>query len=140
MDPLGDFAKGKIGQRSDGDDRTGAKIQQGPADAGRAQKRRHALERRLRDSFGVHSGEGSFEVVLRFNAKVADYIREKRWHDSQELRELKGGAVELRLKLSSLVEIERWVLSWGEHARVVAPEALQAKVRKTAEILVAKYK
>ena len=27
-----------------------------------------SLEKRLRDSFGVHSGEGEFEVVIRFNA------------------------------------------------------------------------
>ena len=27
-----------------------------------------SLEKRLRDSFGVHAGEGEFEVVIRFNA------------------------------------------------------------------------
>ena len=27
-----------------------------------------SLEKRLRDSFGVHSGEGEYEVVIRFNA------------------------------------------------------------------------
>ena len=67
-----------------------------------------SLEKRLRDSFGVQSGEGQHDVVIRFDARVADYVREKKWHESQELRELKGGAVELRLKLSSLNEIERW--------------------------------
>src|SRR5262245_10885570 len=61
-----------------------------------------SLGRTLRDSFGVHSSEGSFDVVIRFNESVSDYIREKKWHPSQALRELKGGGVELRLKLSSL--------------------------------------
>ena len=61
-----------------------------------------SLEKRLRDSFGVQSGRGSFEVVVRFDEVVSDYIREKKWHDSQTLRELKNGGVELRLKLSSL--------------------------------------
>ena len=32
---------------------------------------------------------------------------EKKWHDSQQLRELRGGGVELRLKLSSLAEVAR---------------------------------
>ncbi len=36
-----------------------------------------SLEKRLRDSFGVQSGHGSFDVVIRFNELVADYIREK---------------------------------------------------------------
>ena len=49
-----------------------------------------SLEKRLRDSFGVHSGEGEFEVVIRFNARVADYIREKKWHESQQLARIEG--------------------------------------------------
>lgn len=92
-----------------------------------------SLEKRLRDSFGVHSGQGEFDVVLRFNELVADYIREKKWHDSQQLRELKEGGVELRLRLSSLVEIERWVLSWGGNAVVVRPPELATAVRRAAE-------
>ena len=91
-----------------------------------------SLEERLRNSFGVHSGAGQYEVVIHFNARVADYIREKRWHESQELRELKGGRVELRLKLSGLVEIERWVLGWGGDAKVIRPRELIDAVRKSA--------
>ena len=94
-----------------------------------------SLEKRLRDSFGVHSGEGQYQVVLRFTPQVADFIREKRWHDSQQLRELKGGGVELRLKLSSLIEIERWVLSWGQNARVLQPPELVESVRKAARAM-----
>jgi predicted DNA-binding transcriptional regulator YafY len=94
--------------------------------------KKFSLEKELRDSFGVHSGEGEFEVVLRFNARAADYIREKKWHESQQLRELKNGGVELRLSLSSLVEIERWVLSWGGDAKVILPRELAAAVRRSA--------
>jgi proteasome accessory factor B len=91
-----------------------------------------SLEKRLRDSFGVHSGEGQYEVVIRFNARAADYIREKKWHESQQLRELKGGAVQLAFKLSSLVEIARWILSWGGDARAIRPKELVAAVRRSA--------
>lgn len=96
-----------------------------------------SLEKRLRDSFGVHSAEGQFEVVLRFSSKVADYIREKRWHDSQVLKELKDGSVELKMKLSSLGEVERWVLSWGGNAQVVRPKELAKSVRESAKRLLA---
>lgn len=91
-----------------------------------------SLESRLRDSFGVHSGEGKFDVVLRFNPRVADYIREKKWHGSQQMRELRSGGVELRIQLSSLVEIERWVLSWGGDAVVVKPRELAEAVKQAA--------
>ena len=100
-----------------------------------ARPEKFSLEKRLRGSFGVRSGEGEHEVVIRFNARAADYVREKKWHESQQLRELRGGGVELRLKLSSLMEIERWVLSWGGDATVVKPRELVEAVKKSAEAI-----
>jgi len=91
-----------------------------------------SLEERLRGSFGVLSGRGKFEVVIRFHERVADYVREKKWHKSQQLRELRGGGIELRLKLSSLAEIGRWVLSWGGDAVVVRPAELAQSVKQAA--------
>lgn len=94
---------------------------------------RFSLDQRLRDSFGVHSGHGEFEIRIQFNEIVADYIREKKWHPSQRLSELEDGGVELFLKLSSLVEIQRWVLGWGGNAVVRHPPELAASVRLAAE-------
>jgi proteasome accessory factor B len=98
-----------------------------------AQPHRFSLAKRLRDSFGVHSAQGDFTVVLRFDELMADYIREKKWHPSQQLRELESGGVELRLKLSSLVEIQRWILGWGGHAVVIEPPDLVASIKAAAE-------
>ncbi len=96
-----------------------------------------SMDERLRGSFGVHSGEGRFEVVVRFSPRVADYIREKRWHPSQAIIERRDGGVELRLKLSSLVEIERWVLGWGGKAKVIRPNELVRSVRAAAKAILA---
>lgn len=96
-----------------------------------------SVEKILRDSFGVHSAQGDYHVVIRFDSYAADYIREKRWHPSQELRELKDGGLELRLKLSSLGEIQRWILGWGGSAVVVAPPELINSVTKAAQNLIA---
>jgi proteasome accessory factor B len=95
-----------------------------------------SVEKILRDSFGVHSGQGDYTVVVRFDNYAADYIREKRWHPSQQLRELKDGGVELRLKLSSLGEIQRWVLGWGGSAVVVEPPELVSAVRNAADVMI----
>jgi len=97
-----------------------------------ARPQKFSLEKRLRDSFGVQSGQGSFEVVIQFNELVADYIREKKWHDSQVLRELKDGGLELRMKLSSLAEVERWVLGWAGNARVLQPAELVESIAQAA--------
>jgi predicted DNA-binding transcriptional regulator YafY len=94
-----------------------------------------SLDRRLRGSFGVHSGQGEYEVVIRFGARAADYIREKRWHDSQELHDRRDGGLDLHLKLTSLQEVERWVLSWGGDAAVVSPRELAESVRSAAQRL-----
>ena len=96
-----------------------------------------SLEKRLRDSFGVHAGEGKFDVVLRFTPRAADYIREKKWHPSQSLRDLKDGGAELRMKLSSLAEVQRWVLSWGGEAKVLKPRELAESVKNAAQAVLA---
>jgi predicted DNA-binding transcriptional regulator YafY len=101
-----------------------------------ARPQKFSIEKILRDSFGVHSGQGEFRVVIRFDSFAADYIREKRWHPSQELRELKDGGLELHLKLSSLGEIQRWVLGWGGSATVLEPPELVRSVRESAERIV----
>jgi predicted DNA-binding transcriptional regulator YafY len=99
--------------------------------------KKFSLEHRLRGSFGVVAGQGDHEIVVQFTAAVSDYIREKKWHDSQELRELDDGGVELRLSLNSLPEIERWILSWAGHARVLKPKELRESVRAAARDILA---
>jgi len=94
-----------------------------------------SLEKRLRDSFGVHSGEGRFDVVIRFAPRAADYIREKKWHPSQSLRQFKDGSVELKMRLSSLGEVQRWILSWGGEAKVLQPPELARSVRQAAKAI-----
>lgn len=100
-----------------------------------AKPKNFSLEKRLRDSFGVQSADGEFQVIIRFNEFAADYIREKKWHASQKIRELNDGGLELDLRLSSLVEVQRWVLGWGGHAVVIAPPALVESVHRAAKNL-----
>jgi predicted DNA-binding transcriptional regulator YafY len=49
------------------------------------------------------------------------------------LRELKGGGAELKMKLSSLAEVQRWVLSWGGDAKVLKPSELAQAVQLSAK-------
>lgn len=99
-----------------------------------------SVQKTLRDSFGVHSGKARHEVVIHFDASVADYIREKRWHPSQKLRPLPRGGVALQMQISSLPEVERWVLSWSGNAVPVAPPELVAAVKRAAQQTLAQLK
>jgi predicted DNA-binding transcriptional regulator YafY len=55
-------------------------------------------------------------------------VRERIWHPSQKIQETSDGGLELTLQLSSLHEIEPWVLSWAEHVRVLGPAELKKRV------------
>ncbi len=39
------------------------------------------------------------------------------------------------MKLSSLAEVERWVLGWAGNAKVLQPPELAEKVRQSAEAI-----
>lgn len=98
-----------------------------------------SIQKYLKGSFGIFTGEDDFEVVIEFDPWAAVLIRERKWHPTQQIQELTGGRLRLSLRLSNLPEIERWVLSWGFHATVIRPEALRASLRKVVVDLAERY-
>jgi proteasome accessory factor B len=99
-----------------------------------------SIEAFLSDSLGVFSSQGEVHVVkIRFTAWAAQLVRERAWHSSQKQRELPGGEVELELRLSSLLEVERWILSFGVHARVLQPAELVRSLRERIASMAALY-
>jgi proteasome accessory factor B len=91
--------------------------------------KKFSLQDQLKDSLGVFSGKGKHNIRIRFDKFAAQLVRERVWHPSQQIQELTGGEIEFRLTLSSLHEIEPWVLSWGEHATVIGPNDLTKRLR-----------
>jgi predicted DNA-binding transcriptional regulator YafY len=90
-----------------------------------------SVDKLLKGSFGVHSGGKTMEMTVWFDRARAQLVREKKWHHSQEIREMGNGELEVTFELSSFVEIVPWILGWGEHARAVDPPELVAEVRRT---------
>lgn len=90
-------------------------------------------------ALGVLGGTGDYQVVIRFAANVAERIREREWHESQEMHDLPGGILELRLRLGALTEVEQWILSWGAAAEVISPPELRTRIRQTAKAMSATY-
>jgi predicted DNA-binding transcriptional regulator YafY len=93
----------------------------------------------LRGSFTVLKGHEDYEVVIQFDPWATDLVRRRQWHGSQDFIELPGSGSQLRLRLSSLAEVESWVLQWGVHATVVRPRLLAERVHRTAAALIARY-
>jgi proteasome accessory factor B len=97
------------------------------------------LNERLRGSLGLFQGSDDYEIVVELDAWAADDVRGRRLHSSQELTELPNGMLRVRLRLSSLEEVERWVLGFGVHATVVGPSALVDRLVKVGREIAARY-
>ena len=98
----------------------------------RAKFRRPAdfsISNHLSDSFGVFKGKGRHRVRIHLDSFAARLVAERRWHASQKIKRLVDGEIELAMTLGSMEEIERWVLSWGTHARVLEPALLAKRIR-----------
>jgi predicted DNA-binding transcriptional regulator YafY len=90
----------------------------------------------LRDAWGIVRGE-LIAVRAVFSRAMAPYIRERLWHPSQELRELTGGRLELRLRIADTGEVRRWLLGFGAEAEVLEPVALRETIAREAQRLAA---
>src|SRR6185437_7539613 len=97
------------------------------------------LNERLRGSLGLYQGHEDYEIVVELDAWAADDVRGRRLHSSQELTELSNGMLRVKVRLNSLEEIERWVLSMGTHATVVRPEKLRVRLFNAARELFQRY-
>lgn len=85
---------------------------------------RHLVE----GAYGIFQGGEAVEVILRFTAFRARWIREQVWHPDQKMIPLNDGGLELRLPVTDFREIKMKILQFGADVVVVAPEALREEV------------
>jgi proteasome accessory factor B len=98
-----------------------------------------SISKVLSGSFGVFAGGKKHRIRLKFDAFAARLVGERTWHGSQRIRPAADGSMTLLLELGGLEEIERWILSWGSHVRVLEPRELAERVRDEGRAIVASY-
>jgi predicted DNA-binding transcriptional regulator YafY len=79
------------------------------------------------NSIGAHSGSPStrpVRVEIEFDARVADYVKERERHPSQQNESRPDGSLLVRLTVSDDRPLRSWIHSFGPLARVIAPAAL----------------
>ena len=79
------------------------------------------------------------DIVLDFEPKVVQRVKESVWHPQQVLQELPGGRLRLTLRLNSTLEIAPWILSWGPYVKVINPPELRDSIADTARRMAANY-
>jgi len=78
-------------------------------------------------------------MAIWFDERTAPYIRERRWHKSQQIEEQADGSLILRFVVRGLNEVKRWVLFYGVGARVLEPPELVAMVREEVQGMYKQY-
>jgi predicted DNA-binding transcriptional regulator YafY len=91
------------------------------------------LEKRFKIAHG--DGKKEYDIKILFDQEVADFVMGKKWHPNEKMSLKEDGKVLYEITLSSLVEIESWLLSFRYHFQVLEPKELRTKVRKTAKRL-----
>ena len=89
-------------------------------------------------SLGVHSGPPE-RVEIEFQPGVADYIRSREWHASQQLREGEPGVLLMTLDVCLDRALQSWILSFGPFARVISPERLAREIAEQFDEARARY-
>ncbi len=97
------------------------------------------LDAYLDETFGMHWDERKYLVCIRFSAYQARWIREDAWHPTQTLVERADGSVELRMEVTGLADVTRWVLSYGGEAEVLSPSVLRHRVAREARRMAERY-
>lgn len=86
------------------------------------------------------TGEPAEEVVLRFSPLAGRWVREERWHTTQEITDEADGRVRFRVHVPVTPELRRWVFHYGREVEVLTPSSLREWVRDEAEKVAARYR
>ena len=79
------------------------------------------------------------DVRLRFDRQVAGAVAEVQWHPSQRTCWADDGTLDFHVRVDGLSEIASWILSYGPHVRVLAPDALIRRMADTTGRMAALY-
>lgn len=77
------------------------------------------------NAWAVYRGEQSYDVEILFTKEAAATATEGIWHHTQTVRKHKDGSVTLTFQVDGLNEILRWILGWGNRAKVIQPPELR---------------
>lgn len=88
---------------------------------------------KLEYAFLYELGSDPRTVRIWFDPKAAVYIRERRWHFTQQIEDHLDRSLTLTLFVAGLEDLKRWVLSFGHQAKVLDPPELAQLVQ--SEIL-----
>jgi proteasome accessory factor B len=74
-----------------------------------------------------------------FEPKVAPYLRERRWHHTQENEELSDGRLRMYMEVGLSEELITWLLGFGPGVLVESPPALVERLKQATRSAAERY-
>lgn len=92
----------------------------------------------FQQGLALRHGEDAVLVTVQFTPYQARWIRERRYHPTQQTEDLPDGGLRLSLRVAGTFEVKRWLLGYGAEVEVLEPTALRAEIaadtKKLAQI------
>jgi proteasome accessory factor B len=85
-----------------------------------------------RGAFGIFGGKPQ-AVELVFSPEMSGYIRERNWHESQQLADEPDGGVRLSLEVAPEFELKAWIKGFLPHVKVLKPASLRDEIAAELE-------
>jgi len=79
------------------------------------------------------------QISIWFDTATAPFIRERRWHPTQQIEENSDGSLVLHFVARGLNEVKRWILFYGKGAKAIAPPELIKMIKDEVSALYQKY-
>jgi len=83
----------------------------------------------VRGAFGIAGGKPE-PVELVFEPSQSGYIRERVWHESQQIEEKSDGSTVLKMNVYPSPELKSWIKGFLPHVRVLQPARLRDEIAK----------
>jgi predicted DNA-binding transcriptional regulator YafY len=99
------------------------------------------FDRYYNDLIGVTKSENErpHKVILHVNASNAPYVLTKPIHASQQVLKEDTSGIVIRLDVILNFELEREILGFGEHIKVIAPRLLCSRIQKRMQKAITLY-
>lgn len=83
----------------------------------------------LRNAWGIwFTDQDPVDVVLKFGRRVANRVRETRWHRTEQVESLPDGSLLWRASIAEPREMLPWIRGWGADVEVVEPANLREEL------------
>ena len=66
--------------------------------------------------------------MIQFTPKIAPYILERKWHDTQTVEEFADGGLKFGLHVARTPELEAFILRWAGEVEVISPAPLRKRI------------